>query len=89
MIRNTEDTEVKRPNHTEVVMEQVRNGRIVEVVLGFVFVVGIVFSLRLVQFSGAAIAGAPSPDQALRNYQNRIHATEVMLETGRLEVSGS
>ncbi len=70
-------------------MEQVRRARIVEVVLGFVFVVGIVFSLRLVQFSGAALTGAPHPDQALRNYQNRIHATEVMLETGRLEVSGS
>ncbi len=70
-------------------MEQVRRARIVEVVLGFVFVVGIVFSLRLVQFSGTAFTGAPHPDQALRNYQNRIHATEVMLETGRLEVSGS
>jgi hypothetical protein len=70
-------------------MEQIRKARVVEVVLGFVFVVGVVFSLRLVQFGGAALSGVPHPDQALRNYQNRIHATEVMLETGRLEVSGS
>jgi hypothetical protein len=70
-------------------MEQIRKARVVEVVLGFVFLVGIVFSLRLVQFSGTAIVGVPHADQALRNYQNRIHATEVMLETGHLEVSGS
>jgi hypothetical protein len=85
MIRSIE----ARPNKTEEAMEQTRKAHIVEVVLGFVFAVGIVFSLRLVQFSGAAVTGAPRPDQALRNYQNRIHATEVMLETGRLEASGS
>ncbi len=69
-------------------MEQVRKARIVEVLLGFVFVVGIAFTLRTVQFGGSAFNG-PKVDQALKNYQDRINATQVMLETGRLEVSGS
>ncbi len=69
-------------------MERIRKARIVEVLLGFVMVVGTVFTLRLVQFSDSAFAGV-HPDQAIRNYRNRIHATEVMLETGRLTNSGS
>ncbi len=69
-------------------MESVRKARIVEVLLGFVFVVGIAFTLRTVQFSGSAFNG-PKVDQTLQNYRNRISATQVMLETGRLEVSGS
>ncbi len=69
-------------------MEQVRKAHIVEVLLGCVLVVGVIFTLRTVQFSGSAFTG-PRVDQALRNYQNRINATRVMLETGRLEVSGS
>ena len=70
-------------------MEQVRKTRIVEVLFGFVFLVGIAFSLRLVQFSDSAFGCVPHADQALQNYRNRIHATQVMLETGRLEARGS
>ena len=69
-------------------MESVRKARIVEVLLGFVMVVGVFFTLRTVQFSASAFAG-PKVGQALENYQNRMHATQVLLETGRLENSGS
>ena len=39
--------------------------------LGFVFVVGIAFTLRTVQFGGSAFNG-PKVDQALKNYQDRM-----------------
>ena len=88
MIRNTENSETKRPDNMEAAMESVRKGRIVEVLLGFVMVVGVFFTLRTVEFSASAFAG-PKVEQALETYQNRMHATQVLLKTGRLEVSGS
>jgi hypothetical protein len=88
MIRNTENSETKRPNNMEAAMESVRKARIVEVLLGFVMLVGVFFTLRTVQFSTSAFAG-PKVGQALENYESRMHATQVLLETGRLENSGS
>ncbi len=88
MIRNTQRSANETANNMEVAMEQVRKARNVEVLLGFAFVVGVVFTLRTVQFSGSAFAG-PKAEQALRTYQNRMQTTRALLETGRLEVSGS
>ena len=70
-------------------MHQFRAGRIVEALLGCVFVVGTVFTLRMVQFSDSAFKGAPPLGPALQNYESRIRATQVLFETGRLDESGN
>ncbi len=61
-------------------MEQVYKARIAEVVVGLVLVVVAVVTLGSAQVR---------PSAALRNYQNRIRATQTLLETGRLDLGGT
>ncbi len=68
-------------------MKQLGRTRIVKALVGYAIVVAAVVALRGAQVNGINVGIGPSP--ALRNYQNRINATQKLLETGRLEVSGS
>ena len=60
-------------------MEKIRKARIAEVVVGLALVV-----VAVVALSSAQVR--PSP--ALRNYQNRIRATQILLEAERLDLGG-
>ncbi len=70
-------------------MEQAGKTRIARILLGLVLVVVAVVTLRSAQVSETVLDGGLRPGPELRNYQNRIRATQTLLETGRLEVSGS
>ena len=61
-------------------MERILKARIAEAVVGLVLLVVAVVTLTSAQVR---------PSAALRNYQNRIRATQTLLETGRLDIDGS
>jgi len=89
MIRNTQNSESKRPNNMEEAMEQTRKARTATVLVRFALVVVAVIGLRTIQVSGVAFDGGLRPSPALRNYQHRIRATQTLLKTGRLALDGS
>jgi hypothetical protein len=68
-------------------MKRIGKARIAKALVGYAAVVVAVVGLRSAQVHGLNVGLGPSP--ALRNYQNRIQATRVLLETGRLDVSGN
>jgi hypothetical protein len=48
-----------------------------------------VVGLRTTHVNGIGVRVIARPGSAAENYENRIHATNVMLESGRLETSGN
>ena len=70
-------------------MGQTNKARIIEVLLGLVLVMVAVVTLRSAQVTDSVLEGGTQLRPALRTYRNRMQATQTLLETGRLEVSGS
>ena len=70
-------------------MTQIHRSQIAKAVLGYLVVVVAVVGLRSSEVRGVAIRAGLRPSPALRCYQNRIRATQTLLETGRLELDGS
>lgn len=70
-------------------MERINKARTAKVLLRFALVVVAVVGLRTIQVSGVVLDSRLRPSPALRNYQNRIRATQTMIETGRLVLDGT
>ncbi len=70
-------------------MERINKARTAKVLLRFALVVVAVVGLRTIQVSGVVLDSGLRPSPALRNYQNRIRATQTMIETGRLVLDGT
>jgi len=68
-------------------MPKARGARIVQLLLGCALIVGSVLMLRLHQSSVRVGGVALQPSRAVQTYQQRVRATQILLETDRLELS--
>ena len=65
-------------------MPKARGGRIVQLLLGCVLIVGSVLMLRLHQFSVRVGGVSLQPSRAVQTYQQRVRATQILLESDQL-----
>ena len=70
-------------------MKQNHTARTVKALVGYAVLVVAVVGLRSAHVNGLGIHVGARPGSAAETYQNRIHATQVMLESGRLEVGSN
>jgi len=68
-------------------MQQVRTDRIVQLPVGCALFAGAVLALRLRLFRVRVGRTGLSPSSAVQDCRQRIHATQILLRTDRLEMS--
>ena len=73
----------------EDTVKQIRKTQIAKALVGYAVLVVAVVGLRTTHVNGIGVRVIARPGSAAENYENRIHTTNVMLESGRLETSGN